>query len=561
MNGKKVWRKVGVCGAVAACVLLGAAAGSNTHNLGKTVEILVNMLRTINLFYVDDVPSEKIVNAAAEGMTKILDPYTDYIPAEEMDDFATMTTGKYGGVGSLIRLAGDYVEFTAPYKGSPADRAGIRPGDRIVEIDGKSAKGLTTQQVSDRLRGDAGTSVKVTIERFPSRERQTLKIERERIAIPGVPYYGMINDTVGYISHSEFTEGSSSDLLRAYESLKAQGMRSLVLDYRGNGGGILQEATSVLSFFLPEGAEVVSTRSANNPSADHTFKTENTPIDLEIPIVVLVDSSSASAAEIVAGALQDYDRAVLVGQRTFGKGLVQSSYPLGYDAMLKITTSKYYLPSGRCIQAIDYAAHNEDGSVAQVPDSLVSEFKTRAGRKVYDGGGVMPDVKMEPEYVSTFAVVTYAQGFVDDFIADYCARHYEELEGSVVPAKYRFSDEAYGEFVEFMKDKEVAWESAASRLWKEFRKAAEKERWEERMTEQMAHIEANITNTTEDNLWLYKQELQTIIENNIVVRYCYNEGGVEHSLQSDKELERAIEILSNNTEYQRILAEQDTARK
>lgn len=561
MNGKKVWRKVGVCGAVAACVLLGAAAGSNTHNLGKTVEILVNMLRTINLFYVDDVPSDKIVNAAAEGMTKILDPYTDYIPAEEMDDFATMTTGKYGGVGSLIRLAGDYVEFTAPYKGSPADRAGIRPGDRIVEIDGKSAKGLTTQQVSDRLRGDAGSSVKVTIEKFPSRERQTLKIERERIAIPGVPYYGMINDTVGYISHSEFTEGSSSDLLRAYESLKAQGMRSLVLDYRGNGGGILQEATSVLSFFLPEGAEVVSTRSANNPSADHTFKTENTPIDLEIPIVVLVDSSSASAAEIVAGALQDYDRAVLVGQRTFGKGLVQSSYPLGYDAMLKITTSKYYLPSGRCIQAIDYAAHNEDGSVAQVPDSLVSEFKTRAGRKVYDGGGVMPDVKMEPEYVSTFAVVTYAQGFVDDFIADYCARHYEELEGSVVPAKYRFSDEAYGEFVEFMKDKEVAWESAASRLWKEFRKAAEKERWEESMTEQMAHIEANITNTTEDNLWLYKQELQTIIENNIVVRYCYNEGGVEHSLQSDKELERAIEILSNNTEYQRILAEQDTARK
>ncbi len=561
MNGKKVWRKVGVCGAVAACVLLGAAAGSNTHNLGKTVEILVNMLRTINLFYVDDVPSEKIVNAAAEGMTKILDPYTDYIPAEEMDDFATMTTGKYGGVGSLIRLAGDYVEFTAPYKGSPADRAGIRPGDRIVEIDGKSAKGLTTQQVSDRLRGDAGSSVKITVEKFPSRERQTLKIERERIAIPGVPYYGMINDTVGYISHSEFTEGSSSDLLRAYESLKAQGMRSLVLDYRGNGGGILQEATSVLSFFLPEGAEVVSTRSANNPSADHTFKTESTPIDLEIPIVVLVDSSSASAAEIVAGALQDYDRAVLVGQRTFGKGLVQSSYPLGYDAMLKITTSKYYLPSGRCIQAIDYAAHNEDGSVAQVPDSLVSEFKTRAGRKVYDGGGVMPDVKMEPEYVSTFAVVTYAQGFVDDFIADYCARHYEELEGSVVPAKYRFSDEAYGEFVEFMKDKEVAWESAASRLWKEFRKAAEKERWEESMTEQMAHIEANITNTTEDNLWLYKQELQTIIENNIVVRYCYNEGGVEHSLQSDKELERAIEILSNNTEYQRILAEQDTARK
>lgn len=547
--------------AVAACVLLGAAASSNTHNLGKTVEVLVNMLRTINLFYVDDVPSQKIMNAAAEGMTKILDPYTDYIPAEEMEAFTTLTTGKYGGVGSLIRLAGDYVEFSAPYKGSPADRAGIRPGDRIVEIDGKSAKGLTTQQVSDRLRGDAGTSIKVTVEKFPSRERVTLKLERERIAIPGVPYYGMLNDSVGYISHSEFTEGSSSDLLRAYESLKSQGMRSLVLDYRGNTGGILQEAVNILSFFLPEGSEVVSTRSSKFPKENHSIKTSSSPVDLDMPIVVMTDSRSASAAEIVAGALQDYDRAVLVGQRTFGKGLVQSSYPLGYDAMLKITTAKYYLPSGRCIQAIDYAAHNEDGSVAFVPDSLVSEFKTQAGRKVYDGGGVMPDVKLEPEYVSTFAVVVYAQGFVDDFIADYCARHYEELEGAVVPTKYHFSDEAYGEFVEFMKDKEVAWESAASRLWKEFKKAAEKERWQESMAEQMTHIEANITNSTEDNLWLYKQELQDIIEDQIVARYCYNEGGVEHSLPDDKELARALEVLDNKEEYRRILAEQDTERK
>lgn len=547
--------------AVAACVLLGAAASSNTHNLGKTVEVLVNMLRTINLFYVDDVPSQKIMNAAAEGMTKILDPYTDYIPAEEMEAFTTLTTGKYGGVGSLIRLAGDYVEFSAPYKGSPADRAGIRPGDRIVEIDGKSAKGLTTQQVSDRLRGDAGTSIKVTVEKFPSRERVTLKLERERIAIPGVPYYGMLNDSVGYISHSEFTEGSSSDLLRAYESLKSQGMRSLVLDYRGNTGGILQEAVNILSFFLPEGSEVVSTRSSKFPKENHSIKTSSSPVDLDMPIVVMTDSRSASAAEIVAGALQDYDRAVLVGQRTFGKGLVQSSYPLGYDAMLKITTAKYYLPSGRCIQAIDYAAHNEDGSVAFVPDSLVSEFKTQAGRKVYDGGGVMPDVKLEPEYVSTFAVVVYAQGFVDDFIADYCARHYEELEGAVVPTKYHFSEEAYGEFVKFMKDKEVAWESAASRLWKEFKKAAEKERWQESMAEQMTHIEANITNSTEDNLWLYKQELQGIIEDQIVARYCYNEGGVEHSLPDDKELARALEVLDNKDEYRRILAEQDTERK
>lgn len=562
MRVKKIIGRCVVAGGVALGVLLlGAAAGSNSHNLGKTVEILVNMLRTINLFYVDNVPSEKIMNAAADGMTKILDPYTEYIPAEEMENFTSLTTGKYGGVGSIIRLAGDYVEFSGPYKGSPADRAGIRPGDRIVEIDGKSAKNLTTQQVSDRLRGDAGTSVKITIEKFPSRERQTLKIERERIAIPGVPYYGMVNDSVGYIYHSDFNEGCSNEMLNALESLSAQGMKALVLDYRSNSGGILQEAVKTLSLFLPEGSEVVSTRSSKGDHLSSSFTTESSPVTLDMPIVVLTNSSSASAAEIVAGALQDYDRAVLVGQRTFGKGLVQSSYALGYDAALKLTTAKYYLPSGRCIQAIDYAAHNEDGSVAFVPDSLIGEFQTARGRKVYNGGGVMPDVKLEPEYVSTFAVVVYAQGFVDNFISEYCERHYEELTGAVTPTLYRFSDEAYGEFVEFMKDKNVAWESAASRLWKEFKKAADKERWEENMAEQMAAIEANITNSAEDNLWLYKQELQRIIEDQIVVRYCYNEGGVEHSLIDDKELAKAVEILGNHTEYERILAEQDTERK
>lgn len=560
MKNSKMGKVLVVCG-VALCTLLVAAAGSSTHNLGKTVDILVNMLRTINLFYVDEVPSEKIMNAAAEGMTKILDPYTEYIPAERMSEFATMTTGKYGGVGSLIRLAGEYVEFSAPYKGSPADRAGIRPGDRIVEIDGKSAKNFTTQQISDRLKGDPGTSVKITIEKFPSREPQTLKIERERIAIPGIPYYGMVGDSIGYIIHSEFTEGCSSDLVKAYESLRAEGMKALVLDYRGNSGGILQEAVKILSLFLPEGSEVVSTRSSKDERANSSFKTQNTPIDLEIPIAVLVNNGSASATEIVSGALQDYDRAVLIGQRTYGKGLVQSSYPLGYDAALKLTTAKYYLPSGRCIQAIDYAAHNEDGSVAFVPDSLVSEFHTRAGRKVYDGGGVMPDVRLEPEYVSTFAVVVYAQGFVDDFLAEYCARHYAELEGKVVPTEYSFSDEAYGEFVEFMKDKKVAWESSASRMWKEFKRAAEKERWKESMAQQMAEIEENITNDTEDNLWLYKQELQQIIEDNIVSRYCYNEGGVAHSLPTDKGVAKAVEVLLDTEQYATILSQKDTDKK
>ncbi len=556
---KKSLKYLVIALALGGFVLLGSSAKDNTYNLGKSVETLVNLMRSINLFYVDDVAPDKLMDAAAGGMNRILDPYSEYLPAERMEEFELRTTGKYGGVGSLIRQDGEWVEFNAPYKGSPADKAGIRPGDRIVAIDGQITKGFTTQQVSTLLKGDPGKSVKLTIAKFPTREEVELKLTRERIAIPGIPYYGMVAEGVGYICHEEFTEGCSGDFLKAYEALKAEGARSLVLDYRSNAGGLLQEAVKILSFFLPTGSEVVSTRSSKRTD-DQIYKTEGAPIAEDIPLVVLVDGSSASAAEIVAGALQDNDRAVLVGQRTFGKGLVQGTFPLGHGAYAKFTTAKYYLPSGRCIQAIDYGAHAESGAAA-VPDSLINEFATRAGRKVYDGGGVMPDVRLEPEYVSTFAVVANAQGFVDQFLADYCARHYEELEGTVVPTKYRFDDEAYEEWRAFMADKEVAWESTASRRWKEFKAAAEKERWREDMKEHMEAIERNLKITTADNVELYKSELQRIIENQMVARYCYVEGGIAHTLPDDKELQKAIEILGDTTIYHHILTEQDTERK
>ena len=548
-----------VVGATATLLLLGSAASDNTYKLGKSVEVLVSMLRGINLFYVDEVDPEKLLDAAAQGMTRILDPYTTYLPAESMDDFNTMTTGKYGGVGSLIRKNGEWVEFTAPYKGSPADKAGIRPGDCIVKIDGKSAKGMTTQQVSSLLKGDPGSAVKLTVRKFPTDEEVDLKIKRERIAIPGVPYYGMVADSIGYITHTDFTEGCSADLLAAYKALDSLGMKGLVLDYRSNSGGILQEAVKILSIFLPKGTEVVSTRSPKHTAKNTSFKTESAPLSLDLPIVVLTNSGTASAAEIVAGALQDTDRAVLVGQRTFGKGLVQSTLPLGYNAYAKITTAKYYLPSGRCVQAIDYAHRNDDGSVASVPDSLITEFKTGAGRRVYDGGGVMPDVVLEPQYVSNFAYVVYGMGHVDNFVNDYCKRHYNELR--VDPTQWRFDEVAYGEFVEYMKDKEVAWESDAQRYWKRFKEAAEKERWNEDMTSQIEAIEQNITNDTRENILLYQKELTEIIEDNIVSRYCYNEGGIEHSLKDDSELHAAIELLTQPERYKAIVTSQDTARK
>lgn len=543
------------------CVLLGAAAKDNTFRLGQSVEVMVNMMRNINLFYVDDVDSEKLMSAAAEGMTKVLDPYSTYLPRESMEDFDVMTTGKYGGLGSLIRQRGEWVEFSLPYEGSPADRAGIRPGDIILKIDGKDAQGMTSDQVSSRLKGDPGTTITLEVGKFPTREPQRLKITREIIAIPGISYYGMVADSVGYISHEDFTEGCSNDLLKAYRELEAQGMTSLILDYRGNGGGILQEALKIASLFLPTGSEVVSTRSSKPHADTRTYKTESAPIAPDIPLVILANENSASAAEIMAGALQDHDRAVVVGQRTFGKGLIQSTFQLGYGAYAKLTTAKYHLPSGRCIQAIDYGDHNKDGSYKTIPDSLISEFRTRNGRRVYDGGGVMPDVRLEPEYVSTFALMVYAQGFVDDFLAQYCAANYDQLEGNIIPGEYHFSDEAYDEFVAFMKDKEVAWDSYANMLWKEFKKAAEKERWRESMDEQMAQIEQNLNNDNEDNLRLYQQEIQEIIENEMVRRYCYTAGGIAHNIADDPELAKAIELLRDPQLYRTILTSQDTEKR
>lgn len=540
-------------------LLLGSAAQSNTYNLGKNIEILVNLFRNLNLFYVDGVEPDKLMDAAAEGMTKVLDPYTTYLSAEKMEEFSTMTTGKYGGVGSMIRQRGEWVDFIEPYKGSPADKAGIRPDDRIVEIEGKDAKGMTSQKVSDLLRGDPGSTVRLKVKKFPGEEVVDLRIKRERITIPSIPYYGMVADSVGYIIHNDFTEDCSTALLNAYRDLEAQGMKALVLDYRGNGGGLLQEAVKILSMFVPKGTEVVSMRSTKSAKENRTFKTENEPVSLEVPIVVLTNSGSASAAEIVAGALQDTDRAVIVGQRTFGKGLVQSTYPLGYDAFAKITTAKYYLPSGRCVQAIDYAHRNDDGSVASVPDSLVQEFKTLGGRKVYDGGGVVPDVKLEPQYISTFAYVVYGMGHIDDFLTDYCRRHYDELV--VEPQKYHFDQAAYEEFIEFMKEKEVPWESEAELRWKEFKKAAEKERWSESIDGPLAQIDNLFANTTEDNLRLYQREISDIIEEQMVSRYCFNEGGIHHTIPIDTELAKAVEILQNKPLYTEIVTSRDTERK
>lgn len=543
---------------VAASAVAGVALMFATHNdfgLGRNMEIAVNMMRELSLGYVDPIEPDDLMEGAAAGMVRNLDPYTEFIPETQMSDFELMTTGKYGGIGSLIRKKGAWVTIAQPYKGSPADRAGLRIGDRIVAIDGANAQDFTTEQVSSRLRGEPGSKVQVTVEHLLG-DTETLTIERERIAIPPIAYRGWVADGIGYIRHSDFTEDSYEQMRAAIEKLRAeQPLKGLVLDYRSNGGGIMQEAVKILSMFVPKNSEVVSTKGRSDES-HKVFRTASEPILPDLPIVVLINGNSASAAEIVAGAFQDLDRAVLIGQRSFGKGLVQTTRGLGYNAMLKLTTAKYYIPSGRCIQAIDYS-HSQQGSVAAVPDSLISEYTTSAGRKVYDGGGVMPDIQMPTEYISRFAMTLYALGFIEDFGDDYMRRHAGE---QIDVRTFSITDADYADFVRFMRDKQVPYESDTRLALRKLKEAARTDRFDD-IEQQLAQFEASVKDDTATNLETYRTQIVESIDNDIVLRHAYSEGVIEHALTTDTQVARAVEVLRDATEYTRIVTEQDTARK
>ena len=550
MNSKRLFRRA--AGLAAALLALGALtfAGRNDFGLGRNTEILINLMRELSLNYVDEVSPDRLMQQAAAGMTRTLDPYTEFMPEEQMSDFELLTTGKYGGVGSLIRKKGDYVIFAQPYKGSPADRAGIRIGDRIVRIDGQEARGMTIEQVSALLKGSPGTKVKLTVERLLGGEQQELTLRRERIAIPSVPYYGYVADGIGYIQHSDFTEGSYDELRAALEALQREGeLRGLILDYRSNGGGILQEAVKIVSLFVPKGTEVVSTR-GRAKDAGHTFRTESAPVAPNLPLAVLVNGNTASSAEIVAGALQDLDRAVLIGQKTFGKGLVQSTRPLGYNTMVKMTTAKYYMPSGRCIQAIDYSAHEGRGGAKQVPDSLVHAFTTRAGRTVYDGGGITPDLRTEPQYVSRFAMTLYALGFIQDFVDDYMREHAAD---TIDNRTFSITDADYDRFVAFMQDKEVPYESDTRRVLKSLKTAAGNDRYTE-LEEEIARLESQLKDDKLTNLATYRGEITDAINSDVVLRHSYVEGVVEHGLTDDREVAEAVRLLDDPAQLARMLS-------
>ena len=552
MNRRIIRRLLPVLLAGAALPLL--CARTNDFGLGRSMEIAVNMMRELSLRFVDEVDPDLLIEGAAEGMVRRLDPYTEYLSEEQMGDFDILTTGKYGGVGSLIRKRGDYVVFARPYRNSPADKAGLRIGDKILAIDGADARGFSVAEASGRMKGDPGTEVTLVVEHLLDGRVDTATLRRERIAIPGVPYAGWVADGIGYVQHSDFTEGCYDDLRAAVEGLAAEGdLRGLILDYRNNGGGILQEAVKILSMFVPKGTEVVTTRGRTD---NKSFRTAADPILPELPLAVLVNGNTASAAEIVAGALQDLDRAVIVGQRSFGKGLVQSTRPLGYNTYLKLTTAKYYSPSGRCIQAVDYSRAREEGA-RSVPDSLIREYATQGGRKVYDGGGIEPDLHTEPEYISRFAMTLYALGFIEDYGDRFMRLHPDRR---VDVRTFALTDADYADFVRFMSDKEVPYESTTRRALKALRKAAGDER-HEAIDRAAEALEAQLRDDTESNLETYRREIRSLLEADIVLRHHYAEGVIEYDItHDDAEVRRAVEVLENPGEYRRILDTQDTVR-
>ncbi len=539
-------------GAVVTLAAISVFAMRNDFGLTRNIEIMVNLMRELSENYVDEIDPDQLLEYAAEGISRRLDPYTEYLPEEEMSSFEVLTTGKYGGIGSLIRKDSDYVKIAQPYQGSPADRAGLIIGDRIIAIDGQDAKGFDTEQVSSHLKGTPGTNVEVTVQRLLSGEQEQITIRRERISIPGVPYYGFVGeqaDSIGYIQHSDFTTGAAKDMRAAIEDMQQQGLKALILDYRNNGGGIMQEAVDVVGLFTPRGTEVVTLKGRRDSVV---YKTTNRPIAEQLPLVVLINENSASASEIVAGSLQDLDRAVLVGAKSFGKGLVQSPRSVGYNSYVKMTTAKYYIPSGRCIQELDYSDHSKS-KATKVADSLRHEFRTAAGRTVYDGGGVSPDEKVEPEYISRFAATLYGMGYIDEFGDDYFRRrHAEQIDID----NFTLSDEEFELFKELIATKDVPYQSETRGVLKALKEAANADLYSNIAT-QIEALEAELKDDTESNLETYRKEIIETINANIILRYAYTAGVIRSSLKDDPEVAVALEILGNSDRYQSILTPQE----
>ena len=513
----------------------------------KNLDIYCTLFRELNMFYVDETDPEKLVNTSINSMLKSLDPYTTYISESEMDDFNFQTTGEYGGIGSLIRKSGEHTIIAEPYEDFPAAKAGLRAGDIFLEIDGKKADNLAITAISDLLKGKPETKIKIKIERSGNVIPFTL--ERKQITIKNVPYFGMLNERTGYIRLSNFTTNAAAEVRSAYSELKKNNeMSSLVLDLRSNPGGLLIEAVRICNLFIDKGETIVSTL-GKVKQWDSEYKTSREPIDTEIPIAVLVNRGSASAAEIVAGAMQDLDRGVVIGQRTFGKGLVQATRPLKYNAQLKVTTAKYYIPSGRCIQALDYTHRNDDGSVGVIPDSLITAFTTKNGRTVSDGGGVKQDLDVYSELLSEIAIRLYTESIFFDFATNYRNEH-NTID---VPSEFKLSDSEYTAFKEYVISKDFEYKTASEVALNKLISTAKKEKYYEVSKDEFLALEEKLAHNNMKNLETFRPEIQQYLEEEIVGRFYYHAGRIQSQIRNDETLNEALKLLQNPVHVQGIL--------
>ena len=526
--------------AVLAAFSVCAGAQSKNFSLGKWVEVNNAILKELNRSYVDSLEVGRIQRAAVDAMLEALDPYTVYVPEEEQEDFQMMLNSAYGGVGAIIYKpdVNGNVFINEPYAGSPAARAGLRCGDEVEAIDGVSTHGLTSAESSEKMRGKPGTSVVLRVKKlrdgdgWKAGDVLDVPVVRERIVLPSMEYAGMLNEKDGYIFLSKFTNGVGQDIRDAYLKLKAQGMQRLVLDLRGNGGGIMGEAVNIVSLFIPKGSVVVSAK--GRAAKEEVYKTTTDPVDTEIPIVVLVDGSSASASEIVSGALQDYDRATIIGTRTYGKGLVQSIRPLPYDGQLKVTTAKYYTPSGRCVQAIDYSHRNADGSVGFIPDSLTHEFTTAHGRKVRDGGGITPDFTVKAHKYSRLTYSLVYSGVLEQYALEYVRKH------ESIPALADFRFDEYEDFIAYAADKTFDYRSQARALYDEMKRSLEEDGLTEALSAELGALQKSLDMDKETFLRLKKDEIIPFIEEEIAVRYYFQQAGIQVRLRYDDQLHEAL---------------------
>ena len=523
-----------------------ATQETRDFRIAKNLDIFLSLYRELNTFYVDEVNPDKLVKTGIDNMLKSLDPYTVYYPESESDEVAFMTTGKYGGIGSLIRSGGEYVVISLVYKNFPADLAGIRAGDLLKKVDGTSLKGADTEEVSQKLKGNPGTTVTLTIER--NGKEIDVPVKREKIEIPSVPFYGMLDDETGYIMFRSFTQNSTEEVKNALLKLKNENARKIVLDLRGNPGGLLTEAVDIVNLFMGPGNEIVSTK-GKVKQFDESFKTTKAAVDQNIPLAVIINRGSASASEIVAGAIQDLDRGVVVGQRSYGKGLVQITRPLSYNSQLKVTTAKYYIPSGRCIQALDFSHPNEDGSVGIIPDSLITDFKTRNGRVVRDGGGISPDIDVVPPALSQIA----AELYIRNYIFDYATKYFWAHPAPESPEKFSITDQVYADFRNYLGERKFSYSTITELSLNELISNAKKEKYYDLHKDLFSELQKELMHTLDNDLVTFRSEITELLSDEIIGRYFYEEGSIKFSLGADEQVKKAVEILKRGDEYKSIL--------